>query len=421
MTPTPRAAAILGALSLCALLLPLGLVLLGALALLAATAVDAWSVRRPPELRRRVPSVLSRGVPVALTVEVPPGSGRLRVRQATPPDVGLDPREAEGDLHATLVAQRRGRQVLPALAARREGPLGLGRWHHRIGDDEEVVVYPDLPAARRLVLAVRHGRFREQGQRGRGPLGLGTEFESIRDYASDDDIRQVNWLATARMGRPMSNQYRVEQDRDVICLVDMGRLMAAPIVTDPTRPADRTRLDVALDALAAVGLVADEVGDRCGAVAFDARIRRQLMPRRSGGDAAVRATFDLEPAAVDSDYDLAFRTVARAKRALVLVLCDLLEEAAARPLIEAVPVLARRHAVVVASASDPELEAMVRTPPEQPLDVYRAAVALDVLNARRRVTVRLRSAGAEMIEAPPGALGAACVRAYLRAKARARL
>jgi len=421
VTPTPRAAGVLAALAICALLLPVGVILLAVLALVAATAVDAWTVRRPPELHRWVPSVLSRGVPVELTVEAPPTSGRLRVRQATPPDVGLDPQEAEGDLRASLVPRRRGRHVLPALADRREGPLGLGRWHHRVGGEEEVVVYPDLPAARRLALAVRHGRFREQGQRGRGPLGLGTEFESIRDYAPDDDIRQVNWLAAARMGRPMSNQYRVEQDRDVICLLDVGRLMAAPIVTDPARPADRTRLDVALDALAAVGLVADEVGDRCGAVAFDARIRRQLTPRRRGGDAAVRATFDLEPAAVDSDYDLAFRTVARAKRAFVLVLSDLLEEAAARPLVEAVPVLARRHAVVVASVSDPELEAMVRTPPEQSLDVYRAAMALDVLNARRRVTNLLRSAGAEVIDARPDALGAACVRAYLRAKARARL
>src|SRR5207253_8103026 len=48
----------------------------------------------------------------------------------------------------------------------------------------------------------------------RGPLGLGTEFELIREYEPDDDIRQVNWRATARLGRPMSNQYRLEQDRE---------------------------------------------------------------------------------------------------------------------------------------------------------------------------------------------------------------
>src|SRR5437764_1031252 len=80
-----------------------------------------------------------------------------------------------------------------------------------------------------LALAVRQGRFRDAGQRSRGPLGLGLEFESVRDYLPDDDIRQVNWRATARLGRPMSNQHRVEQDRDVLCVVDAGRLMGAPL------------------------------------------------------------------------------------------------------------------------------------------------------------------------------------------------
>src|SRR5262249_45689006 len=151
----------------------------------------------------------------------------------------------------------RGRHVLPEPALRLEGPLGLGAWHHRSGGEHAVVVWPDLPSAGRLARAVRAGRFRESGRRARGPLGLGTGLESIRDYLPHDDIRQVNWPATARVGRPMSNQYRVEQDRDVVCVVDAGRLMGAPL-------GDRTRLDAAIDAAAAVAAVADAVGDRCG-------------------------------------------------------------------------------------------------------------------------------------------------------------
>ena len=92
-----------------------------------------------------------------------------------------------------------------------------------------MLVYPDVSAARRLVIALRRGRFREPGLRTRGPLGLGTDFESIRDYLPDDDVRQINWIATSRVGRPMSNEYRIEQDRDVVCLLDAGRLMAAPL------------------------------------------------------------------------------------------------------------------------------------------------------------------------------------------------
>jgi uncharacterized protein (DUF58 family) len=212
----------------------------------------------------------------------------------------------------------------------------------------------------------------------------------------------------------MSNQYRVEQDRDVVCLLDVGRLMAAPL-------GDRTRLDATVDAATAVALVADEVGDRAGVIAFDDRVRRRLLPSRGGGDAVVRAVFDLEPSAVDSDYELAFRAVGSGKRAFVLVLTDLLEESAAQPLLDAMPVLARRHAVVVASVADPDIERMVRTTPRAPPDVYAAAVALDVLDARARVAAQLRRGGADVVDASPDLLPHACVGAYLRAKARARL
>jgi uncharacterized protein (DUF58 family) len=260
---------------------------------------------------------------------------------------------------------------------------------------------------------VRRGRFRLEG-RARGPLGLGTEFESIRDYLPDDDVRQVNWRATARLGRPMSNQYRIEQDREVICVVDTGRLMAAPL-------GDRTRLDAAVDAVTAIAAVADEVGDRCGVVAFDSTVSRVVEPRRKGSRAVIRAVFDLEPRSVDSDYELAFHAVRASKRAYVLVLTDLLEEAAARPLVDAMPVLTRTHAVAVASATDTDLAEIVATEPHAAVDVYAQAVALEVLAARARVAAQLRGSGANVLDAPPDRLAAACVAAYLRAKSRARL
>jgi len=417
MSPTPRAAAALGAIALLTIVFgPLVAALLAA-ALAGALIADARAARRPPRAQRRVPAIVARGVPATLAVEPAPDDGRrMRIRQARPAaEVEISPQESDvGTLHSELVARRRGRLELAPATLRARGPLGLATCDHEAGETQELLVYPDLPAARRLALAVRTGSFRESGHRSRGPLGLGTEFESIRDYLPDDDIRQVNWPATVRMGRPMSNQYRVEQDRDVICMIDCGRLMAAPLM-------NATRLDLAIDAATAVGLVADELGDRCGTVAFDTVVHRRLAPRRRGGDALVRAVFDLQPAPVDSDYELAFATVASAKRALVIVFTDLIEEVAARSLIEAVPVLARRHEVVVAGVLDPDLDAAVGARPEHVLDVYRAAAALDVLAARERAAARVRGAGARVLETPPAGLARAAVAAYLSAKSRARL
>lgn len=414
MSPTPRAAFLVLVAATLALVLPLPVAVLAVVAVAAATLVDALAVRADPRSSRRLGAVLARGVPATLEAQADPRRGRARVRQPVPPYFDVEPAEADDHLVAVVTAHRRGRHPIADPAVRVTGPLGLGRWYHGGAHTSEVVVYPDLPAARRLAQAVRQGKLGAEGRRVRGPLGLGTDFESVRDYVPDDDVRRINWRATARLRRPMTNQYRVDQNRDVVCLVDTGRLMDAPL-------GDRSRLDAALDAVAAVAVVADEVGDRCGVVAFDAETRREVRPRRGGARAVVDATFDLEPRRVDSDYELAFTAVARSKRSFVLLITDLLDESAGRALLDAVPVLARRHVVAVATVTDPDVAGLVRTPPATAIDAYAAAVAHDVLDARAAVSAHLARAGAEVVEAAPDAFSAACVTTYLRAKYRARL
>jgi uncharacterized protein (DUF58 family) len=274
----------------------------------------------------------------------------------------------------------------------------------------EVLVYPDVLTARRLILRLRRAFAGLAGGLARGPLGLGTEFESVREYSPDDDIRQLNWRASARLGRAMSNQYRVERDREVASLIDCGRLMSAQLGT-------RTVLDAALDAFTVLALAADELGDRFGAIAFDAEVRRALGPRHLGGRPAIDALFDLESRPVDSDFEVAFTQLGRARRSLVFVHTDLVDEAAATSLLAGVAVLARRHAVVVAGAADPSLAALAASED----DPAHALAALDVLAARSSAVLKLRQAGATVVEAPADRLAERCLDVYVKAKLRARL
>ncbi len=275
-------------------------------------------------------------------------------------------------------------------------------------------MYPDLVGARRLARAAREGRLLDSRRRPRGAIGLGTEFDAIREWTPEDDVRHINWAATQRLGRPMTNQYRLEQAREVVFLLDTGRLMAAPLPGG-------SRLDLAMDALTAVGLAADELGDHCGAIAFDSSVRAELRPRRGGGREIVTTLFDLQPRLQDSDYEQAFRRVAGQRRAHVLLFCDLFDEGAARALIGAVPVLARRHALIVASVADPELSEILEAAETDPRRRFEAAVASELLADRARAAAELRRHGAWVVEAPPSRFAAACVGAYLRAKSRLRL
>lgn len=414
--PTRLTGGVVIAIAISAIVLPPLVVGVEAAMLLALFAMDAVRSAPRPTVRITLPPMLSRGVPASYTAHVDrPGNGtRIWLRQARIPDLDLDPFEGWFRIEARVIAHRRGHHVLPPVGLRVVGPFRLASWRRTAEATNEVAVYPDLPAARRLALAVRTNKFRDPGRITRGPLGLGTEFESIREYLPDDDVRQVNWRATARTGHPMTNQFRTEQDRDLVFLLDCGRLMTAPL-------GDRTRLDAAVDALAATAMVSDVVGDRCGVVAFDREVRRSVRPTRAGADRVIRAVYDLEPSRADSAFEVAFRSLGTGKRAFVLVFTDLLDLAAARYLLDAIPVLVRRHAVVVASVVDPDVARVVSEPGEDRDAPYLSAVALDLLEERRRVVALLEHAGAGVLEATGDDFSAACVSAYLRAKQRARV
>ncbi len=416
-TPTVRTALILAGIAVAALFVPVALAVAAAAALLGVTLADAWSVRRAPATERRIAGLLSRGVAAALEVDLGGVGGRtVLLRQPGTPALAVEDGRATGSLRAHVVARHRGRHELPAVASASVGPLGLARVGHPPGAAQAVSVYPDLVGAHALIGRLRRELAGHPGRLARGPLGLGTEFESVREYTATDDIRQLNWRATARLGRPMSNQYRLERDREVMCLIDAGRLMTAPLGSE-------TMLDAMLDAVTVLALAADELGDRCGAIAFDREIRRAVAPGRMTGRRVIDALFDLEATALDTDFERAFIRVGRTRPGLVAVFTDLVDEAAARSLRRGVPMLARRHTVLVVSATDPLLAAAAdggRDGSGSPRELAAAVVADDVLAARAAAAQGLRRAGATVLEAPAAQLPGRCLEAYIRLKSRGR-
>ncbi len=258
--------------ALLALVVPTWVPIALALALLGGVLADGWTVRAAPTIERRASTALSRGARTPLRITVGAQDGRrVLLRQPPAAGVAVDGGTAVSELSGGLTALVRGRHVLPGVASASLGPLGLTRVHHPSGEPTELRVYPDVAGARRLILRLRRAMAGHRAGWPAGRLGLGTEFEAVRDYSVDDDIRAINWRATARMGRPMSNQYRVERDREVVSLIDCGRLMGASLGAG-------TLLDTALDAVTVIALAVDELGDRFGAIAFDDGVRRAVTP-----------------------------------------------------------------------------------------------------------------------------------------------
>ena len=180
-----------------------------------------------------------------------------------------------------------------------------------------------------------------------------------------------------------------------------------------------------MDAAMMLTTVAPRLGDRCGLVAFDSEVRAVVPPARQREQLGrvTEAMYTLEPQLAESDYLGAFTyTISRfRRRALLVILTDLVEQAVGESLLPALPLIVRSHLVVVAGVRDPDVERWAAAVPSGAESSYRKAAAVSALDERARTVARLRGLGATVIDALPGKLAPRLADTYLQVKATGRL
>jgi uncharacterized protein (DUF58 family) len=452
--PTWRLAAALVAVGLA--VLPFGtgagtVWLLGNLAVLAAAVADLWLAPSPAAVgvRRDIDAVLVLDAPSALRWTLRNPAARavtVDLADAVPPSLRLADRRARlrlpagGEAFADRVAvpARRGTIPLGAITLRVRGPLGLLARQADVDVARRVRVHPAFPSRDVAELALHQALRQSDGVRTVRLRGQGTDFESLREYTPDDESRRIDWAATARALKPIVRTYRAERNQQVLILLDHGRTMAgrtgraAPTVAgtavgedDPARAGVAPRLEHAMDAAMALTRVATGMGDRVGLIAFSGAVGLTVPPRTGSGQLTriVQALADVGVDLVEPDYRGAFAEalVRFRRRALVVVLTDLAAAPVAEGLVPAVPLLSRRHLLLVASPSDPAVRTWTVTPPRDAAAAYRMAAALRTEADRRRSARLLGLAGARVVDEPPAQLPQRLIDAYLDLKAAGRL
>lgn len=407
------------------------LLVTGALVLAAiGDALAAGSLRGLRLAREQDPATVASlrlGASTEVTVLVAnPGRRRVRllVRDAWPPSAGATPSRHRLDVPAgerrrvttTLTPTRRGDRVAERVTVRSIGPLGLAGRQGAHAVPARVRVLP--PFGSRRHLPARLARLRElDGRQAIQVRGPGTEFDSLREYVPGDDVRSLDWRASARSPDLVVRTWRPERDRHVLLVLDTGRTSAG-------RVEDAPRLDAALDTALLLAALASRGGDRVDLLAVDREVRASVLGATEGDllPALVTAMAPLEPRLVETDMRLVASSVlARAGRRSLVVLVTTLDQSAVVEGLE--PVLGsllRRHTLMVASVADPEL-ATLATGRGDAERVYAAAAAEVDRSARRRVAERLRRRGVEVVDAGPEELPPAVADRYLALKAAGRL
>ncbi len=430
MTLTGRAglAALIGVLVIVAARDGAALLAVNGLLLVAIAADVVLAARtRPLQLTRAGDTkvLLGQSAPVTLRV-ANPGRRTLRadIRDAWPPSAGAQPHHVrvrvpapgQAVLTTTLTPTRRGDKQAAVVTIRSLGPLGLAARQARRQVPWTVRVLPPFRSRRHL--PEKLSRLRQLDGQHRALLrGQGSEFDSLREYVIGDDVRSIDWRATARRRDVVVRTWRPERDRRILIVLDTGRTSAGRVAGIP-------RLDTAMDAALLLTALAVRAGDRVDFLAVDRRLRARVVgaSRSAVLPAVTEAMAAIEPELVETDAAAlasAALTTAR-QRSLIVLLTDLNPAAVEEGLLPRLPLLAARNQVLVAAVADPALAEMAAGRDDVG-QVYAAAAAEQALAGRRRTSALLQRHGAVVVDAPPMRLPPVLADAYLELKAAGRL
>lgn len=400
---------------------------IGLCLLLTGLDVALAASPRTVSVTRRVPARTRIGEPVPVSVALHnhgPRALRAVIRDAWQPTAGAPttrqqlsiPSGERARVAIPLLPRRRGELVSEFVMIRSRGPLGLaGRQaRHRVRGAIRV-----LPAfSSRKHLPSRLARLRElDGNTSIQVRGQGTEFDSLREYVRGDDVRSIDWRATARAGTTMLRTWRPERDRHVVIIIDTGRTAAA-------RVGDGTRVDAALEAALLLAALASRAGDHVHLLMYDRVVRARvtgvdgaaLLPALTDAMAPVHARL------VDTDWHGAFAAVRTltTRPSLIVVLTAQDAAESARTFLGAFPNASRATTVLVGSVTDDDIGALARQRASRE-EIYLAAAAERTLRDAENVADAVRRAGGEAIAADPEELPPRIADRYLELKAAGRL
>jgi uncharacterized protein (DUF58 family) len=380
-------------------------------------------------VRRIMPEPFSLGEPeeVVVIVENRRAAGLLaRVADHAPDMLRPTPREVAGRFDSNGVLRVAYRTYSPKRGAYHFGPVDVQVWRDRgwwrrqvrLPDPQDVAVFPNIVAIKRIQLSLRRGLRAMAGMRRARPPGASTAFAGLRDYVLGDDVRRVSWTATARRDRPVVVEVEAERGQQVVVALDCGRLMTAPA-------GDLDKLDHAVNAALMLAWVAQAYGDRVGLMTFDDRVTGFIKPER--GPIQLRriseALYAIEPEYVEPDFGHAMTHLALRvrQRSMIVILTDVQDPEASRELVAHALRLAGRHLVLIVAMSDPAVLRARDDPISSTSRAYEWAAAEDFVASRRESFELLRRGGVLGLDVVAGRLSPALVERYLELKERALL
>lgn len=294
---------------------------------------------------------------------------------------------------------------------------GLGLVTRRFENDnaQAVAVYPSYLQLRKYQLISNATIVNEHGSKRMRKIGQSMEFEQIKDYIKGDDIRNVNWKATARKGMLMVNNYTDERSQQVYCIIDKGRLMKMPF-------AGLTLLDYAINSTLVMSNVCLQKQDKIGLVTFADKMGsviaadRKLVQREN----ILQILYKQQTAFLESDFEMLYMQIREKirQRSLLILYTNFESLNGLRRQLNYLRMIAKHHLLLVVFFENTELNKLAHSEALNKEDVYVKTIADKFIFEKKLIVKELMKYGILSILTSPEKLTVNTVNKYLELKAK---
>ena len=286
---------------------------------------------------------------------------------------------------------------------------------YRFAKEKKVAVYPSYVQMKKYEFLAMNNRLTEFGLKKIRRIGHTMEFEQIKEYVLGDDVRTINWKATAKKGELMVNQYQDEKSQPIYSIIDVGRVMKMPFE-------GLKLLDYAINSTLAFSNIALLKNDKAGMLTFSKKVDN-IVPasnKKTNLSLLNEVLYKIDTDFSDSDFGLLYGMIKRKinQRSLLILYTNFEHISALKRQLPYLKSIAKQHLLVTVFFENTELDELISVNAEDLQDIYEKTIAQKFAYEKKLMVKELEKNGIYSILTKPGHLSVNVINKYLEFKSK---
>lgn len=321
----------------------------------------------------------------------------------------------ENRIRYTLKPTERGEYHFGNLNIYASTKIGLVAKRFRFENEAMMPTYPSFKQLRKFELLNINHSLQEYGIKKTRRIGHTMEFEQIKDYVLGDDLRTINWKATAKKNSLMVNQFQDEKSQPIYSIIDKGRVMKMPFD-------GLSLLDYAINATLVLSSIALKKHDKAGMLSFSKKVENMVVAQRRSSQMRLilEALYNVKTDYYESDFSRLYAHIKRniTQRSLILLYTNFETLDSLNRQLAYLKAIAKNHLIVVIFFKNTELNSLVEEKADTIQQVYDKVIAEKFAFEKRLIVQELRKYGIYSILTTPKNLTIDTINKYLEIKSR---